>query len=155
MHNFIASFLFTFSTLEIYSQQSAFQSRNFFSSYMLDKNQVNYSLSVDFSFIYLDKEETLECLGYDKTRINMSGFHDKIVSKDKNFVSFIYIPPVCSKDSVYIDSPLFPELKLKINTNHLSHIKADFRSNTGKGINSLEGFPIEYKSSEYAHRAFN
>ena len=36
-----------------------------------------------------------------------------------------------------------------------SHIKADFGSNIGKGIDSLEGFPIKYKSSKYAHEAFN
>ena len=152
---FVASLLLIFISLDICSQQNFFQGKHFFSSYMLDKNQVNYLLPANFSFIYLDNEETLECLRYDKSRICMSGFYDKIVSKDKNFVAFIYVPPVYSKDSVYIDSPLFPELKLKINTYHLNHILADYKWNMNNYSISLNQCPLHYHSYQYAQTAFN
>ena len=125
-------------------------------SYTLSLNQIKYKQPANFNYIRreLGNEEYLKCIFADPGAI-YQGYWHKIISKDKNFVAIIDIPPVWSKDSVHIFMELAPESKIKINTYHLSHIKADFGSNIGKGIDSLEGFPIKYKSSKYAHEVFN
>lgn len=128
-----------------------------YSAYTLSRNQVKYTQPADFDLVRSGKDY-LECFHSEKyTSFNpasLTNFVDKLISKDKNFVVFIEIPPVYSRDSVYIDADLLPDLKLEINTSHCRDIQFDFRWNTGQDL-SLAKCPISYKSSDYARSAFN
>ena len=127
------------------------------SAYTLSRNQVKYTQPADFDLVRSGKDY-LECFHSEKyTSFNPASltiFVDKLISKDKNFVVFIEIPPVFSRDSVYIDADLLPDLKQEINTSHCKDIRFDFRWNTGQNL-SLDQCPISYKSSDYARSAFN
>ena len=127
------------------------------SAYSLSRNQVKFTQPADFDLVRSGKDY-LECFHSEKyTSFNpasLTNFVDKLISKDKNFVAFIEIPPVFSRDSVYIDADLLPDLKLDINTSHCKDIRFDFRWNTGHNL-SLDQCPISYKTSGYARSAFN
>ena len=127
------------------------------SAYSLSRNQVKFTQPADFDLV-LPGKDYLECFHSEKyTSFNpasLTNFVDKLISKDKNFVAFIEIPPVFSRDSVYIDADLLPDLKLDINTSHCKDIRFDFRWNTGHNL-SLDQCPISYKTSGYARSAFN
>ena len=127
------------------------------SAYSLSRNQVKFTQPADFDLVRPGKDY-LECFHSEKyTSFNpasLTNFVDKLISKDKNFVAFIEIPPVFSRDSVYIDADLLPDLKLDINTSHCKDIRFDFRWNTGHNL-SLDQCPISYKASGYARSAFN
>lgn len=117
------------------------------SAYSLSRNQVKFTQPADFDLVRSGKDY-LECFHSEKyTSFNpasLTNFVDKLISKDKNFVAFIEIPPVFSRDSVYIDADLLPDLKLDINTSHCKDIRFDFRWNTGHNL-SLDQCPISYK----------
>lgn len=127
------------------------------SAYSLSRNQVKFTQPADFDLVRPGKDY-LECFHSEKyTSFNpasLTNFVDKLISKDKNFVAFIEIPPVFSRDSVYIDADPLPDLKLDINTSHCKDIRFDFRWNTGHNL-SLDQCPISYKTSGYARSAFN
>ena len=127
------------------------------SAYTLSRNQVKFTQPADFDLVRSGKDY-LECFHSEKyTSFNpasLTNFVDKLISKDRNFVAFIEIPPVFSRDSVYIDADLLPDLKQEINTSHCKDIRFDFRWNTGQNL-SLDQCPISYKSSDYARSAFN
>lgn len=127
------------------------------SAYSLSRNQVKFTQPADFDLVRPGKDY-LECFHSEKyTSFNpasLTNFVDKLISKDKNFVAFIEIPPVFSRDSVYIDADLLPDLKLDINTSHCKDIRFDFRWNTGHNL-SLDQCPISYETSGYARSAFN
>lgn len=127
------------------------------SAYSLSRNQVKFTQPADFDLVRPGKDY-LECFHSEKyTSFNpasLTNFVDKLISKDKNFVAFIEIPPVFSRDSVYIDADLLPDLKLDINTSHCKDIRFDFRWNTSHNL-SLDQCPISYKTSGYARSAFN
>ena len=107
------------------------------SAYTLSRNQVKYTQPADFDLVWSGKDY-LECFHSEKyTSFNpasLTNFVDKLISKDKNFVVFIEIPPVYSRDSVYIDADLLPDLKQEINTSHCKDIRFDFRWNTGQNL---------------------
>lgn len=124
-------------------------------SYVLCQNQVTYKTpeNCDFTGLGPDRYEVLKCIF--KTSYLYRKCRNKVISKDKNFVTQIYIPPVYSKDSVNIYLELTPDVKIEINTYHLSHIKADYKLNTGEFVTSIKDLSLEYKSPEYARQAFN
>lgn len=126
-------------------------------AYSLIRNQVKYTQPAGFELVRSGKDY-LECFHSEKyTSFNpasLTNFVDKLISKDKNFVVFIEIPSVYSRDSVYIDADLLPDLKLEINTSHCNDIRFDFRWNTGRDT-PLTQCPISYKPSDYARSAFN
>ena len=98
---------------------------------------MKYTQPADFDLVWSGKDY-LECFHSEKyTSFNpasLTNFVDKLISKDKNFVVFIEIPPVYSRDSVYIDAGLLPDLKQEINTSHCKDIRFDFRWNTGQNL---------------------
>lgn len=120
-------------------------------------NQVQYTKPKGFDLITNDSigKETLSFLCSKDFHFYLPQIHSKLVSQDKDVIIFIYVPPVYSKDSVYIDMPLATDLKIKINTYHIDQIKADFYMNTGKRPSTLQGLPIHYQSVDYAQKAFN
>lgn len=120
-------------------------------------NQVQYTPSVDFDLHKRksNNEERLTFLRSDKYTYYEHGVWDKLISKDGNFITFIDVPPVYSKDSIYVYMPLAPYLKEEINTYHLDWVKGDFFCNTGERIHSFQNLPIHYKSPGYAQMAFN
>ena len=75
---------------------------------------MKYAQPADFDLVRSGKDY-LECFHSEKyTSFNPASltiFVDKLISKDKNFVVFIEIPPVFSRDSVYIDADLLPDLE--------------------------------------------
>lgn len=144
--------------LELHAQ-SYEELENIFVSgaYTLSRNQVRYTQPADFELVRSGKDY-LECFHSEKyTSFNpasLTNFVDKLISKDKNFIVFIEIPPVFSRDSVYIDADFLPDLKQEINTSHCKHIHFDFCWNTGRDT-PLTQCPISYQSSDYARSAFN
>ena len=125
-------------------------------SYTLSLNQIKYKQPANFNYIRreLGNEEYLKCIFADPAAI-YQGYWHKIISKDKNFVAIIDIPPVWSKDSVHIFMELVPESKIKINTYHLNHILADYKWNMNNYSISLNQCPLHYHSYQYAQTAFN
>ncbi|MCS2952299.1 hypothetical protein NXY21_03630 [Bacteroides thetaiotaomicron] len=127
------------------------------SSLTLARNQVKYTLPSNFVLETMETEY-LECLrskDYTRQLPFAPFFNNKFVSKDGNCIVFIDIVPVASKDSKFIDFPYLQELKLDINTYHISRIMYDFKFNTGKNDISWQELPLHYESSKYANMAFN
>lgn len=110
--------LLLIQTLSELHAQSYEELKNVFVSgaYTLSRNQVKYKQSTNFKLIKSEKDY-LECFHSEKYTsfhpASLTNFVDKLVSKDKNLVVFIEVPPVYSKDSVYVDAELLSKLKRK------------------------------------------
>ena len=128
--------------------------------YALDRNQVQYNQPKDF-ISYIDSlgknKVYLGCFLAKESKRLPSYYRKSFLSKDSNFIILTAIPSIfCRRnDSVYADFDLLPEMKVEMNTYHLTHIKADFLKNTGKRVAFLSELPITYKSSKYARESFN
>lgn len=127
------------------------------SSLTLARNQVKYTSPSNFVLETMETEY-LECLRskYYMRQLPFAPFFDnKFVSEDGNCIVFIDVVPVASKDSKFIDFPYLQELKLDINTYHISRVMYDFKFNTGKNDILWRELPLHYESSKYANMAFN
>lgn len=160
----VVFFLLLLITSKVHSQKNGSQKELFpVDWYTLDRNQVQYNQPKKFTFGIdtLQGENTIriKCFTSEQYRGLYPVFHNHLISDDHNFMVYIDISPVYSKtgckDSTYMDSGLMSELKIKISTYHLTHIKGDFWQNIGKKVESLENLPVTYKSSKYAHKSFN
>ena len=107
--------------------------------YALDRNQVQYNQPKDF-ISYIDSlgknKVYLGCFLAKESKRLPSYYRKSFLSKDSNFIILTAIPSIfCRRnDSVYADFDLLPEMKVEMNTYHLTHIKADFLKNTGKRV---------------------
>lgn len=147
-----------------YSQESKSLNKLFpLDGYCLDRNQIEYNPPKKFihGVDTLERKDRLrlKCITSKDFRGLYLVCYNYLISKDSNFLVCISVPPIyCeigSKDSIYIDPGLMPELKTKIDTYHLHYVATDFWQNTGGKVTSLEHLPIRYHSSKYAHEAFN
>ena len=75
-------------------------------------NLVQYTQPENFDLFVQksDDEEYLTFLRSDKYTRYEPGVWNKLISKDKNFITFIYVPPIYSKDSIYVYMPLAPDI---------------------------------------------
>lgn len=143
--------------ITISSQNRRNENSCFGERYILDKNQVQYMPSPNFSLLKESKNVTehLNCIVAKGFRGVRPLGDISLLSKDGNFLAYIEIAPIFSSDSIYIDMEMGPNIKWKIDEAYINHIKGDFMMNRWENITSLSKLPIHYKSFKYARKAFN
>lgn len=160
LQTIILSSLLLLITSNVYPQKNKNLRKFSHEGYTLDRNQVQYNQPKDF-ISYIDSvgknRVYLGCLLAKESKRLPSYYHKSFLSKDSDFVVYTSIPGIfCRRnDSVYADFDLLPEMKVEMNTYHISHIKADFLKNTGKRVAFLSELPLTYNSSKYARESFN
>lgn len=156
----LTSFLFMMLSYAYPQKNMSLQHLFGYEGYSLDRNQVQFNQPKDLIF-YADTLRndwfSLECLFAKESPGIPNRYHKTFLSKDSNFLICTAIPSIyCRRnDSVYVDFELLPDMRIEINTYHLNHIKGDFIKNMGKRNISISNLPLTYKSSKYAHEAFN
>lgn len=154
------SLLLLFALLEVNAQNAnEYYNRlktqfSTFGANCLMENQVKLTLPSDHEVVKMEKGEVLTFMRSPAYKWpDVSWVYSKMKSKDNKFVTFIDVSSSnYSKDGIYVYTPLAPDLKLKIDEQHLGQINTDYSYNTGKD-NAPQN--LHYKSTDDARQKCN